>query len=317
MAKHTDSNIDIDTYSWSELMALTLGDATYSAVLEEAKIDASTAIPASQISAKVGALYANTVGVVLEELWTKARAGGGGAQTVYELDWTAQGSQTISADQAWTVDGNDWTSANQAQSSAFAITNGTGLVITGTSGSSLTWTQSSQTAPGFWVDLADLSADVLDPTKDLWIWTHISAYTLSVSNNSAITGLWSPGAGGYSSLMHGQSLAASGASVYSATQRNTSWTNVTGPGSAPGDVLVWRCTGGVVQCYVGTWSAGWPSTSSLIQAGGDLQPEGTSLPTSTILRRQAGMRLVYSAATRATTGAPSMTVAHTRIQVGP
>lgn len=77
MAKYTDSNVDIDTYSWSELMALSVGDATYADVLEETKVDEETTVPASQISAKVGALYGNTVGVVLEEIWTKARSGGG------------------------------------------------------------------------------------------------------------------------------------------------------------------------------------------------------------------------------------------------
>lgn len=318
MAKFTNGSIDIDTLTWTQVMALSAGGGTLADFFEETKTDTGTTVTSSSAPNRAGATWANNLGVILEELWTKARAGGG-AQTVYELDWTAEGNQTVSSDTTFTVDGNTWTSANQASSTTFGITNGTGLVITSASGSSLTWTQSSQTAPGFWVDLADLSADALDPTKDLWIWTHLSAYTLSTANNSAIIGLWAPGTGNYSSIMHGQSLVgASGSTVYPSVQRNTSWTNVTGPGSAPGDVLVWRYTGGAVQCYVGTWSSGWPSTASLIDAGGDIQPDGgTSLPTTTILRRQSGVRLVYSAATRTTTGAPSMTVAHTRIQVGP
>lgn len=75
MAKHTDSNIDIDTYTWAELMALSVSDGTYSDLFEESKTDEGATIAASQVATKVGAIYGNKLGVMLEELWTKARAG--------------------------------------------------------------------------------------------------------------------------------------------------------------------------------------------------------------------------------------------------
>lgn len=317
MAKHTDSNIDIDTYSWAELMALAVGDATYSAVLEEAKIDASTAIPASQISAKVGALYGNTVGVILEEVWTKARAASGGPSTAYELDWTAEGTQTITSDTTWAVDGKTWTSANQAQSTTFSVTNGQGLNITATAGGSRTWTSSAQTAPGFHALLSDLAPTAADPTKDIWVWTHITNYDVPVSTNTIIAGLWAAATGSYSAAMHGLGLINSGGNYYPVSQRQTSFTNVTGLGSISQDVLVWRLTAaGTVRQYVGTWSGGWPAVADLVDAGADLQPSGTATPTNTQLIR-SNVRLVYSPAPRTTTGAPLVQVAHTRIQVGP
>lgn len=76
MAKHTDSNIDIDARTWAQLMALSVGDGTYSDIFEEAKIDDGATIDATEVKTRIGAIYGNKLGVVLEELWEKARAGG-------------------------------------------------------------------------------------------------------------------------------------------------------------------------------------------------------------------------------------------------
>lgn len=77
MAKYNNSDIDIDANTWAEQMGVTVGDGTFADVLEETKIDEGATVPASQIKTRVGALYGNVVGRVLEEVWDKARSGGG------------------------------------------------------------------------------------------------------------------------------------------------------------------------------------------------------------------------------------------------
>jgi hypothetical protein len=75
MASHIDSNIDIDARTWAQLMGLSVGDGTYQEIFEEAKIDDGAAVPVSQVKTKAGAIYGNKVGVVLGQLWDKARSG--------------------------------------------------------------------------------------------------------------------------------------------------------------------------------------------------------------------------------------------------
>ncbi len=56
--------------------------------------------------------------------------------TVLDCDFTAESTQTITADGNYTVCGRTWTAFNKANSSTFAVTNGTGLQITSASNKS-------------------------------------------------------------------------------------------------------------------------------------------------------------------------------------
>lgn len=75
MAKFTNNSIDIDTMTWAEVMALSAGGGTLADFFEETKIDRGTAVTAANAKHRVGATFGNNLGVILEETWTKARAG--------------------------------------------------------------------------------------------------------------------------------------------------------------------------------------------------------------------------------------------------
>lgn len=80
--------------------------------------------------------------------------------TIYDLDWSAQGSQNIKTNQNYTVDGKTWTTENGANSNTFDITNGTGLVFTSISGNTANYVNNIRTATLFRVDLSSLVPDL-------------------------------------------------------------------------------------------------------------------------------------------------------------
>jgi len=239
--------------------------------------------------------------------------------TIWDLPWIDQPTLAL-ADGNNTIDGVVWTGANAAATSTFAVTSATGLDIVATGGVSRTWTTSAVTAPAIRTNLTNL-ADI-DWSRDLWIWTRFSAYTLTNTLNYVAAGLY-----------------AAVSSPYSATMIANGWSNVAGPTTQPtyqknatintnaaftavppsaqiGDVSVLRYTAdGQAVCYIGTWANGWPALDSLIVTTKDNQPESAAIVTVGSLASRANTQLLLSAMTRtATAGNVSMTVTHSRIQ---
>jgi hypothetical protein len=238
-----------------------------------------------------------------------------GPRSIYEIDWAAQANQTINSDTTWVVDGNTFVSLNQANSTVFRILNGSGLQMTATAGVSRTWTNSTTTSPAFYTDLTDLAAYAARHDLSILIWTHVSAMSLPNSSNALIAGCHVPASGAQSAGINGAGYVNVAGTVNTYAQRNATFTDISTPGAGT-DVLVWRfLPGGTVDTYCGNWTGGdWPDLTALTMIGHDLQPAVATIATTLIFRRAAA-RLLYSIATRSASGAPSVTIANTRIQV--
>ena len=238
--------------------------------------------------------------------------------TIWDLPWIDQPTLAL-ADGNNTIDGATWTGANAAAATTFEITNTQGLRITAASGISRTWTTAAATAPSVRVNLSALTT--IDWSRDLWVWTRMSDYNLPVTNNYVAGGLYAAATGSYSATMIANGWSnASGPFTQPTYQRNaTIYANATQSATPPtdqiGDVSVIKYTAdGQAISYIGTWSNGWPDPSSLIVTAKDGQPESSAVVTLALLASRANTQLVYTAMTRAGTGAPAMTISHSRIQ---
>jgi hypothetical protein len=113
--------------------------------------------------------------------------------TALDLDWTAQGSQTINADGNWTIAGKTWVKDNSAHdSAAMQLTNGTGLIITPDGPSNLS--AATYTAPTFRVPLTTY-IPTLSPNMPLRIWNWISTSNEAANFDEAFFGLMIPNGG--------------------------------------------------------------------------------------------------------------------------
>lgn len=91
--------------------------------------------------------------------WVVGQLGSAGASWhAYDLDFTAQGSQTFSSNTNYTIDGKTWTVGNQGNSSVFDILNGTGLRISPNAGTNYYGGAASQ--PYIKIKLSDLYASI-------------------------------------------------------------------------------------------------------------------------------------------------------------
>lgn len=234
-------------------------------------------------------------------------------KTVYELDWSGLGSQLGLGDGNVAVSGVNWTAANTANASLFQILNGSGLQITAASGVSRTWTGALTTSPALYVSLDSLAAAIAKYPLTLTIWSYFSAWSTPSSSNSIIAGCYAPAGASYTAVVSGVGFNNTGAGSFPMMQRTATFTAAT-PLSSSYDVVVWRfLPRGTVDAWCGVWSAGWPT--ALTPIGNDVQPSASTIVTTNQIRR-AGATILYSPATRSASGAPSFTLARTRIQIG-
>jgi hypothetical protein len=233
--------------------------------------------------------------------------------TAYELDWTAQATQLGLASGTVVVDGINWTAANAADASLFRIQNGSGLQITATAGVSKTWTGATLTSPSMRVQFEDLAAAAAKYQLTLTVWSYFSAWSLPQSSNSILVGCYAPAGAVYTTVVSGVGFNNNGVNNFPYLQRSATFTPATALGPAY-DVLVWRfLPGGTVDGWCGVWAAGWPT--ALTPIGNDVQPSAATIVTTALIRR-AGATLIYSPMTRSASGAPSFTLARTKVQVG-
>lgn len=123
----------------------------------------------------------------------------GGWTTIRTVDFSAQGSQTLNANQNYVIDGLTFKKENSANDRvAMAVTNGTGLVIKPTTSDYSAVTRSS---PLLWLALSQLGIPDLDWGTQLRIWVQMTdSYAIGFETDGrAIVGvdsdslLWSPG----------------------------------------------------------------------------------------------------------------------------
>lgn len=239
--------------------------------------------------------------------------GTSGPVVVYDLDWAALASQLGIADGPVVVDGVSWEADNTGNATQFDITNGAGLQVTATAGAGRDWDGVAPDAPGLFVPLLSLASELARYDLPLTIWSYFPSYTVPSSQNAVSAGVWSPQTP-YSGISSSVCFFRSGAAG-PAVRRGSTFALAADPDPAH-DVLVWRSGMlGTAECYSGTWASGWPARDALTVIGHDVSGYGATLSTSLVLRR-AGACLVYAAETGASSGAPSFTLARTRIEIG-
>jgi hypothetical protein len=145
------------------------------------------------------------------------------------------------------------------------------------------------------------------------VWSYFSAWSLPQSSNSILVGCYAPAGAVYTTVVSGVGFNNNGVNNFPYLQRSATFTPATALGPAY-DVLVWRfLPGGTVDGWCGVWAAGWPT--ALTPIGNDVQPSAATIVTTALIRR-AGATLIYSPMTRSASGAPSFTLARTKVQVG-
>lgn len=247
--------------------------------------------------------------------WNTGTSGGEatGPVVVYDLDWTALASQLGITDGAVVIDGVSWEADNAANATTFEIVNGAGLRITATAGVNRDWDGGPPTSPGLFVPLVSLAAELERYDLPLTIWSYFTSYSVPVAQNAVTAGVWSPQTP-YSGINSGACFFRSG-SAGPGIRRGSTFALAAAPDPAH-NVLVWRSgVLGTAEAYAGAWSNGWPERDDLTVVGHDVSGYGATTSTLLVLRR-AGACLVYSAETGAATGAPSFTLARTRIEIG-
>ena len=237
--------------------------------------------------------------------------------TAWELDWTAESSQTINADTTWSFGGASWTAYNTANAGTFAVTNGTGLVITAASGVSRTWT-TTRTAPALAIPLASLAAAAVSCMAPVTLWFSLAAWTAAVASNALILGVWAP-SGSFTELVCSAGIMNDAGTTRPFAQRTTTFTpNTALSTTATTTIAVRMLPGGTVDTWVGAaYSAGaWPALSAMTQIASDNQPGAASINSLAQVLR-AGSTMVIAAATRtASASTPSLTLARSRITYG-
>lgn len=202
-------------------------------------------------------------------------AGSSGFTTKYEVDFTALATQTLltGGDGTKTLsDGSVWTARNTSFASTFGVTNGTGLVITKSS--------SSNHFMYLLAKLNELPATGVDPwSDDIEIWFRA---TVSGGFTTANSGCFfiaemrdctdtDPTHANFNVQRSALEVMSSttttpNKSTYS-EQNNTTQTNhnTTAVDSPIHDVFMIRSRGPAMRdLYTGTYSAGWPSSASLV-----------------------------------------------------
>lgn len=248
--------------------------------------------------------------------WTSP--GGGGPETVYEIDWSSEPSSGPLADGPFvTSDGRTWTVVNSANATQFEIVNGQGLVITAAVGLNRNMgggISAFSNAPYIRAPLIALSPECGQYTIPISLWSYISSYTLETTNNSIVSGVGSP-ATPYTAQTYAAALIRTAANTFAGGRRGTSGIGVAVTPIGASNVLVWRSLQDTTfDIFTGEWAGNWPEASTLkteiVYGSNGFQDDD--------LFRQEFAEIMIGVETRTTTAAanPSATIARTRIQVG-
>lgn len=190
----------------------------------------------------------------------------GGWQTVLDLDFAAEASQTINTNGNWTIGGYTWVKANSvADATAMAVTNGTGLVITPVAASD--YNGGTMTLPRLSLTLAQLvgADNVLGSAFRITI--YISAANALVNYDSTVWGIDS--GSNVCGYLGKRGLTTSGAGLTSFLQANSlnvGYVDRTMAIAAANNVVqleVPSLGGASFQARYGQYSAGFPAMSAM------------------------------------------------------
>lgn len=240
---------------------------------------------------------------------------------VWSLDLAAQANQNLdnnlTGPTSYTVGGHTLWAQNADRATAIEVQNGTGLVMTATSGTSRSFTGpvSGNTAPFIFFELGLLATEILNGLgRDMTLWGHF-AYTLPQTSNAVLFGLWAPETP-YTGIVVGGGFTNASGTNSSFIQRGSTVTTFTAEDTTAHDVFAVRFPSeGQVEFYSGVYSGGWPSLGSMMLVGRDSAGYGTATSTSLLVRRNGTNPpcLVLAPCTRNSAGSPSATWKRSRI----
>lgn len=221
--------------------------------------------------------FFNTQGSGANPRWAipSATGGAGWVNNALDIDFSAQGSQTLNADTTYTIGGVTWTKVNSSNDNvSMAVTNGSGLVIQPKQ--TTVYTAASRTAPYIKTPLSGFLPSAQYQRIALRVWIYISADNMAAVGDTCEA--WLDNLGGTTTVTQSFGLGRqmttgpAGRCFVEANYPSTgstllpSSTNTTLASS--NRVLMLEIEMGIVNgvysAWKGTYSAGWPAESALL-----------------------------------------------------
>jgi hypothetical protein len=269
-------------------------DSSLSAILD-AELSSTQGVVLYRGASAWSALSPGTSGQILQTngsaanpSWVNLGSVPTGWSTVMDLDFSAQGSQTLNPDGNYTIGGIVWTKVNSTNdSTAMAVTNGSGLVITPKSTGS--WSSNTRTAPAIELPLSNIISN-FDTSFGLRVYLEVASENPAANTDALLFGidnLDGTAARVYQNIVsRGFISAANNIGLYTQLSTATS-NNVAGITLGSGNrTMLFEAVSLPLSKTVGTAAGGgaWPGPSSFVPShylqGGTQQINSTTNPVS-------------------------------------
>lgn len=185
--------------------------------------------------------------------------------TAYDLDFSAQGTQSLSTDTTYTIDGKVWTKQNSTNdNTAMALTNGSGVVIIPKSTSD--YNGATRTLPLLCLPILSVIPTFDRYSQGLRVWIYTSSTNYAASFDSVSLSIDTLDSTYVLDIKNGFNTTGQGQSKYIGTNNVNTSGFVNSAKYIADNVqmlqadLVWgiRLTG-----FSGTYSSGWPAISAM------------------------------------------------------
>lgn len=182
-----------------------------------------------------------------------------GWQTVFDIDFTIQGAQTLTTNGTYLIGGVTWTKINSANDAVAMAVSDAGLVIQPGATSDL---GAGRTLPAIVVGLSSVDATI-SPTTPVRLWAYVSSANYTANFDGTHVGFSNSGSPSMDvfSTFRGFS-GASGAALVTTIAGASGSTGVTGAPYSTMDVVLTELPQGVAGAQArslgGTYSAGFP-----------------------------------------------------------
>lgn len=239
-------------------------------------------------------------------------------RTVYRLDWTAQGSQDVRTNQAYTVDGRTWTTENGTNSTSFDVTNGTGLVFVSASGNASNYANNTRTATLFRADLSSLIPG-LNNNMAIRIMSRVLLTSADTNFELAKVGLENGESAAIATINHAV-MARGFNSAANTMQSQYTWFSTAstfdGADVRAHDVmvLVYRPPF-TVDFYSGLFGSDFPDERSLTYKSSFVPGRPSAVTTTGNSLRSTNLRYLFNAAGAGAASTFTATMTHTRFDV--
>lgn len=263
-------------------------------------------------------------GVQVTHILTAGAVGAvrGDWQTVLDLDFTAQSSQSFTTDGSYTIAGISWTKFNSANEATHAqITNGTGLIWQ--PGSTSDYNASTRTFPGLYVPLSSIIPSyLLDPTTHVRFYLYTSAANLTANFDNVVMAMDLGNSANYGCVAkYGFGTSGQGLQQFwniGATNlgfQSDAFTVSGGPAATNVMVMdVHRINGHTFQTGFGQYSSGFPNVGTSIQWLGHIQ-NTSAYHNFGYANHLTNLMLTIGAQRAGSATALSVTMAHLRVDV--